>query len=127
MKKVFGLIAVLSVAVASVTACAGIKEGGGDEVMLFKCVSAPYVDSDLKVFGIVKELEVGVELLVFVNGKLQVEDSGVLVSEAGQYVGKIFDLQFGSDESQASTITGKEDSRVLSKGAADTLICTFSK
>lgn len=127
MKKVFGLIAVLSIAVASFTACAGIKEGGGDEVMMFECVSAPYVDSDLKVFGIAKELESGVELLVFVNGKLQVEDSGVLFSEAGQYVGKIFDLQFGSDESHPSTITAKEDSTVLRKGAADTLICRFSK
>lgn len=127
MKRVFGLVILLSLTISSFAACAGVKEAGGDESVLFQCVSAPYVDSNLKVIGVSKELESGVDLLVFVNGKLLEQDTGVLAPEVGQYIGKVFDIQFGSDESLPSTITAKLESAVLHAGGADTLICTFEK
>lgn len=127
MKSVFGLMVLLGLTVSSFAAFAGIKEAGGDEAILFQCVSAPYVDSNLNVIGVSKELESGVDLLVYVNGKLLEQDSGALAPEAGQYIGKLFDIQFGADESFPSIITAKLDSAVLHAGSADTLFCTFEK
>lgn len=127
MRKVLGFTVFLCLMVSNFTASAGVKEAGGDESVLFKCVSAPYVDSNFIVFGVSKEVENGIELVVFSNGKFMGQDDGVLNTDDGQYVGEIFDIQFSSTELEPSTITAKLDSSVLQASGTDLLFCEFSK
>jgi len=112
----------------SLSASAGIKEAGGDEALVFKCVSAPYVDSDLKVFGVkIDGIEGGVELVIYVNGELRSEDVGVIEGSTGNYLGQSFDIGFARTSSSSSIITAKVETAILGPNQSDTLDCTWTQ
>ncbi|MNL12828.1 hypothetical protein D3C87_1337080 [compost metagenome] len=112
----------------SLSASAGIKEAGGDEELAFKCVSAPYVDSDLKIFGVkIEGVEGGIELVVYVNGELRAEDAGVVEGVTGNYVGQSFDIGFARTASDSSTITAKVETAILGAGQSDSVNCTWTQ
>lgn len=112
----------------SLSASAGIKEAGGDEGVVFKCVSAPYVDSDLKIFGVeIEGVEGGIELVIYVNGELRSEDVGVIEGVSGNFLGQSFDIGFARSPADASTLTAKVETPVLGAGQSDSVVCTWTQ
>lgn len=112
----------------SLSASAGIKEAGGDEALVFKCESAPYVDSDLKIFGVkIDGIEGGIELVIYVNGKLRSEDVGVIEGSSGNYLGQSFDIGFARTSSDSSVITAKVETAILGAGQSDSVVCTWTQ
>lgn len=117
-----GLISLTSIA------SAGVKEAGGDESnesLLFKCVSAPNVDSALTVLGVRHEFGSGVDLLIYIHGKKIIQDTGILGLDAKKFIGNVFDIEFAPSEDLPSKITAKSESPILHTGSSDTICCEW--
>lgn len=116
---------IMSILIFAITSSAsarilrGVKEGGGDESIIFVCKSAPNADSNIEVIGLASKLSDDTEVRIFSHGRLLAIDLGTLDVDTAMYVGNIFDI----DLTASPKITAKDLNYVLSVGASDSLVC----
>lgn len=117
-------LSIISVLVLTITSTAsarlsrGVKEGGGDESIIFVCKSPANADSSLQVIGFGSDIN-GIQLHVFTQGRLIALDLGTLDLRSHRYVGQTFDISL----QRTASITAKEPNHALIVGSSDSLIC----
>ncbi|WP_374077471.1 hypothetical protein [Bdellovibrio bacteriovorus] len=121
MKLRLSIISVLVLAITSTASARlsrGVKEGGGDESIIFICKSPANTDSNLQIIGFGSDFN-DIQLHVFTQGHLIALDLGTLDLRSHRYVGQTYDISL----QRTASITAKEPNYALLVGASASLIC----
>lgn len=119
MKKHLKLV-LMAITLISFNAFAdGGKEGGGDNSTVFKCESAPNVDSALQIIGYGDEFTSDIVMKISIAGKILVVEEGFYDSSMNSYMSDTFSIEFGN----VSRISAHAPNPVLSVHTSDSLVC----
>lgn len=121
MKKHLNLVLMTIILMSFNVFADGGKEGGGDNSTVFKCQSAPNVDSALQVIGFGHEFTNDILMKISIAGKVLVVEEGVYDSTKNRYISDTFSIEFGD----ISRITAHTPNPVLAVHASDSLVCEF--
>ena len=107
--------------ISSVSAFAGVKEGGGDVGLLLQCKSLPTVDSEVKVTITGAAWDAPLSLLATAGEKISVNDQGRFAWGSGRYLGEIFEIRFDSEK--RATIIALKSNAFMNAGDSENLVC----
>ncbi|MEK2644146.1 hypothetical protein [Bdellovibrio sp. BCCA] len=119
--SMIGLFILVISNIASARILNGVKEGGGDDSIIFVCKSSTHTDSDLQILGLGSSSN-DIQLHIFTQGQLVALDAGVIDTHTDRYIGQSFDIHIAT----SGSITAKAPNNAFVVGVSDSLVCGWN-